>query len=84
MDSRPAAGQANALRALLRSEMERSADFLRLANALAALYPKDTEERRLVEAMLLAVPPVTHPPQENPTTRVVMTPTAIPCSRRVD
>ena len=51
-----AAGQANALRALLRSEMDRGPDFLRLANALAALYPKGSEERRLVEAMLLAVP----------------------------
>jgi putative DNA methylase len=51
-----AAGRANALRALLRSEVERGPDFLRLANALAALYPKGSEERRLVEAMLLAVP----------------------------
>jgi putative DNA methylase len=51
-----AAGLANALRALLRSEVERGPDFLRLANALAALYPKGSEERRLVEAMLLAVP----------------------------
>jgi adenine-specific DNA methylase len=51
-----AAGRANALRALLRSEMERGPEFLRLANALAALYPKASEERRLVEAMLLAVP----------------------------
>ncbi len=51
-----AAGRANALRALLRSEIERGQEFLRLANALAALYPKGSEERRLVEAMLLAVP----------------------------
>ena len=51
-----AAGRANALRALLRSEVERGPDFLRLANALSALYPKGSEERRLVEAMLLAVP----------------------------
>ncbi len=51
-----AAGRANALRALLRSEVERGPDFLRLANALAALYPRGSEERRLVEAMLLAVP----------------------------
>ena len=51
-----AAGRANALRALLRSEIERGPEFLRLANALAALYPKGSEERRLVEAMLLAVP----------------------------
>ena len=35
-----------------------------------------------VTAMVLAVPPVTHP-QENPTTKVAITPRAIPCSRRV-
>jgi len=51
-----AAGRANALLALLRFEMERGPGFLRLANALSALYPKGSEERRLVEAMLLAVP----------------------------
>jgi hypothetical protein len=51
-----AAGQANALRTLVRSEVDRGPDFLRLANALAALYPKGSEEKRLVEAMLLAVP----------------------------
>jgi adenine-specific DNA methylase len=51
-----ASGQTNALRALLRSEQERSPDFLRLANALSALYPKDSEEKRLLDAMLLAVP----------------------------
>jgi putative DNA methylase len=47
---------ANALRSLLKSEMERSPDFLRLANALSALYPKESEEKRLLDAMLLAVP----------------------------
>jgi hypothetical protein len=30
--------------------------FERLANALWALYPKDSEEKRLLGAMLLAVP----------------------------
>jgi putative DNA methylase len=50
------AGRTNELRAFLKAEQERSPDFLRLANALAALYPKGSEERRLVEAMLLAVP----------------------------
>ncbi|GIW84010.1 MAG: DNA methylase [Gemmataceae bacterium] len=49
-------GRANALRALLKAEMERGPDFLRLANALSALYPKDSEEKRLLDAMLLAVP----------------------------
>jgi len=51
-----ASGRANALRALLKSEQDRSPDFLRLANALSALYPKDSEEKRLLDAMLLAVP----------------------------
>lgn len=51
-----ASGRSNALRALLAAEMSRSPDFLRLANALAVLYPKDSEEKRLVEAMLLAAP----------------------------
>jgi hypothetical protein len=49
-------GRANALRALLKAEVERSPDFLRLANALSALYPKGSEEKRLLYAMLLAVP----------------------------
>lgn len=49
-------GQTNALRALLKSEQERGPDFLRLANALSALYSKDNEEKRLLDAMLLAVP----------------------------
>jgi hypothetical protein len=51
-----ASGRANALRALLKSETDRGPDFLRLANALSALYPTGSEERRLVEAMLQAVP----------------------------
>lgn len=48
-------GRANALRALLKAEQERGPDFFRLANALSALYPKGTEEKRLLDAMLLAV-----------------------------
>jgi hypothetical protein len=51
-----AGGQANALRELIKAEQERGPDFLRLANALSALYPKDSEEKRLLDAMLLAVP----------------------------
>ncbi len=51
-----ASGRANALRGLLKSEIERGPDFLRLANALSALYPKDSDEKRLLDAMLLAVP----------------------------
>jgi adenine-specific DNA methylase len=51
-----AGGRTNALRALLKAEQERGSDFLRLANAFSALYPKGSEEKRLVDAMLLAVP----------------------------
>ncbi len=51
-----ASGRANALKALLKAEQQRGPDFLRLANALSALYPKDSEEKRLLDAMLLAVP----------------------------
>jgi hypothetical protein len=51
-----AGGQATALRAVLEAETQRSPDFLRLANALSALYPKDSEEKGLLDAMLLAVP----------------------------
>jgi hypothetical protein len=51
-----AGGRTNALRALLKAEQERGPDFLRLANALSALYPKGSEEKRLLDAMLLAAP----------------------------
>ncbi len=49
-------GMTHVLRALVKAEMERGPDFLRLANALSALYPKTSDEKRLVDAMLLAVP----------------------------
>ena len=49
-------GHTNALRRLLEAEQERSPDFLRLANALSALYPRESDEKRLLDAMLLAVP----------------------------
>jgi adenine-specific DNA methylase len=51
-----AGGRTNALRALVKAEQERGPDFLRLANALSALYPRGSEEKRLLDAMLLAVP----------------------------
>jgi adenine-specific DNA methylase len=51
-----ASGRTNALRALLKAEQDRGAEFLRLANALSALYPTGSEEKRLLDAMLLAVP----------------------------
>ena len=50
------AGKSNALRTMLKAETDCAPDFLRLANALSALYPKDSEEKRLLDAMLLAVP----------------------------
>ena len=49
-------GHANALRTLIGAEQERGPEFLRLANALSALYPRGSEEKRLLDAMLLAVP----------------------------
>jgi adenine-specific DNA methylase len=51
-----ASGKSNALRTMLKAEVDRGPDFLRLANALSALYPRDSEEKRLLDAMLLAVP----------------------------
>jgi hypothetical protein len=51
-----AGGQTNALRSLIKAEQERSPDFIRLSNALSALYPRYSEEKRLLDAMLLAVP----------------------------
>ena len=49
-------GRTTALRVLLKAEQERGLEFLRLANALSALYPKGSVEKRLLDAMLLAVP----------------------------
>ena len=51
-----ASGRSQALRNLLRAEQERGSDFLRLANALTALYPPGSEEKRLLDAMLLTAP----------------------------
>ena len=51
-----ASGRTEALRNLLRGEQDRGPEFLRLANALSALYPRGCEEKRLLDGMLLAVP----------------------------
>ena len=51
-----AGGRTNGRRALLKAEQERGPDFLRLANAFSALYAKGREEKRLINAMLLALP----------------------------
>lgn len=49
-------GQSSALRTLLAAERDRGPAFERLANALSALYPEGSEEERLLDAMLLAMP----------------------------
>ena len=51
-----ASGHTNALRRLISAEQDRGPEFLRLANALSALYPRGSQEKRLLDAMLLAVP----------------------------
>ncbi|MYE95018.1 MAG: DUF1156 domain-containing protein [Gemmatimonadetes bacterium] len=51
-----ASGHANALRKLIAAEQDRGPAFLRLANALSALYPRWSREKRLLDAMILAVP----------------------------
>lgn len=51
-----AQGRTHALRNLAAAERERGPDFERLANALSALYPRGSEEKRLLDAMLLASP----------------------------
>jgi putative DNA methylase len=55
MEARVDGGVRGSLR-MLKAEQERGPEFLRLANALSALYPKGSEEKRLLHAMLLAVP----------------------------
>ena len=42
--------------ALIKAEQDRGPDFLRFVNALSALYPQGCNEKRLLDAMLLAVP----------------------------
>ena len=51
-----ASGHANALRTLIVAEQDRGPEFLRLANAFSALYPRGCQEKRLLDAMLLAAP----------------------------
>lgn len=51
-----AGGQAHALRTLIESEQDRGPNFLRPANALSAFYPTGSKEKRLLDAMLPAVP----------------------------
>lgn len=38
------------------AEQNRGPDSLRLSKAMLALYPRKSEEKRLLDAMLLAVP----------------------------
>lgn len=49
-------GRTNALRALIEAEQNRGPEFMRLANALSALYPPRSEEKRLLDAMILSSP----------------------------
>lgn len=51
-----ASGHDNALRTLIGAEPDRGSEFLRLANALSALYPRGSQEKRLLDTMLLAIP----------------------------
>ena len=51
-----ASGRTEALRSLIRAEQDRGPDFLRLSNALSALYLRGSEEKRLLDGMLLAAP----------------------------
>lgn len=51
-----AGGNSGALRSLIEEERQRGPGFLRLANALSALYPSGSQEKRVLDAMLLAVP----------------------------
>jgi putative DNA methylase len=48
-------GRVNALRSLVEAELDRGPDFERLANSLSALYPKGSEEKRLLDAMLQSI-----------------------------
>ena len=41
---------------MLKAETDRGLDFRGLANVSSALYPKDSEEKCLLDAMLLAMP----------------------------
>ncbi len=50
------AGETDQMRDLLKQEVRRGTQFVRLANALSALYPTGCDEKRLLDAMLLAVP----------------------------
>jgi hypothetical protein len=49
-------GRMNELRVPMLSGIERGPAFLRLTGALPALYPKDSDEKRLLDGVLLVVP----------------------------
>lgn len=51
-----ASGRTNGLQNLLAAEQQRGPDFSRLSQSLIPLYPEGHEERRLLEAMMLAAP----------------------------
>ena len=45
-------GHTDALRTLIGIELSRGPEFMQLANALSALYPRDSQEKRLLDTML--------------------------------
>ena len=55
-----ASGHTSALRKLIVDEQDRGPDFLRLANALSALYPRSSEEKRLLRRNAIGSTEVTH------------------------
>jgi hypothetical protein len=44
------------IKVMISPEQDRDSALLRLADALSALYPSGSEERRLLDAMLLVIP----------------------------
>ena len=53
-------GRVARLKARFHAKAGPGPEFLRLANALSALHPGGSEEKRLLDGMLLAVPRVSH------------------------
>ena len=49
-------GDSIALKSLLRQESERGPNFIRLGNALSTLYPRNSREKRVLDAVLLIFP----------------------------
>lgn len=52
----PSNGHVTGLRVLVTAEQDRNPDFLWLSNSFSALYLRGSQEKRLLQGMLLAVP----------------------------